>query len=202
MTVSSGPLTKGVCSNSALLEHSLAASRQGRDNLRRFISSSPDEAAAIPPEETWNLVYLPFIRDWSASLSNGYLDATVGSGKLALIGSPELRAALSRFRGKQEDVNDVLAHLDALNRREAIVLGEFPDVLQALGNVRPPNEIGDSAAEPLVISAPTLARMRRHPDVGGTAAAKLIFWNGYLHELEEQQAVLEETLALIRTVRP
>lgn len=43
-----------------------------------------------------------------------------------------------------ESNSALLAHLDALNRRAAIVFGGFPDVLQALGNVRPPNEIGDS----------------------------------------------------------
>jgi hypothetical protein len=176
--------------NDQVLAASLEASRAGRERLATFLALSPIEASQVSQQDAMATVYRPHIRDWSETLSTGFLDATISSGKLSLIRSPEVRASLARFRGEQGNVRDVLAHLDAYNQKLADLLATHPEVRTRL------------AAEEGHLSSSTLQAMRENQELAAVASAKLMFWGGYLIELGNLQESLRATLRIVRDNGP
>ncbi|MFV1988714.1 MAG: hypothetical protein ACC682_15675 [Gemmatimonadota bacterium] len=175
--------------NAALLSESMVRSEQGMRDLRRFLTLSPDEVSAITPEQSWAQVYEPLIRAWTTSLSTGFLDATISSGKLALLHDPRLRAALARFQGLQADVDEVMGYINGFNTDIASILGEF-EAIQAA------HSRGEEHLSP-----ETIASLRGSARLRGAATAKLIYWDPYLFELGRLQAQLGVTSDLIRENR-
>lgn len=172
--------------NDQVLAASLEASRAGREQLATFLALSPVEASQVSQQDAMTTVYLPHVRDWSEALSTGFLDATISSGKLSLIRSPEVRASLARFRGEQGNVGEVLAHLDAYNERLAELLATHPELRTRLVT-------GEGH-----LSGSTLRAMREDEELAAVASAKLMFWGGYLVELGNLQESLRATLRVVK----
>ena len=127
-------------------------------------------------------VYSPLIRQWGAAIPRGALDAATGSGQLAGVRDPTLRAALARLSSRHAHVDEIRRLIGELDIATAAVLGEFDGM--RLGGF---SQVGPE----------TLGAVRRDPRIKGAASAKHAFLGGSLGILEELEASVDETLDLI-----
>ncbi len=173
--------------NQVILGASLALVEEGVADLRRFVVLTPDQAAQIPSDSAWTQVIVPHHRVFSSSLSLGFLDATVSSGKLALIRDSNLRAVLARTSGIQADVAEVLAYATELSLEAATLLGRYPEI-----------QAGQVALEGQRKIAPsTLRALRSDTEFMGVSTSKAEFWGAYSIELRRQDAQVDLVVAMI-----
>jgi len=173
--------------NRQILQGTLVLVEEGVADLRRFVGLTPDQAAQIPSDSAWARVIVPHRRVFSSGLSVGFLDATVGSGKLALIRDSNLRAALARTSGIQEDLAEVLAYALELSLEAATLMGRYPEIQIAYVAVEGKQEI----------AASTLRALRSDTEFMGVSTAKSYYWGAYLNELRRLEAHVDLVVAMI-----
>ena len=173
--------------NREILRESLALVEEGVADLQRFGRLTPDQAAQIPSDSAWARVVVPHRRVFSSGLSLGFLDATVSSGKLALIRDSNLRASLARTSGIQEDVAEVLAYAQELSLEAATLLGRYPEI--QIGEVTPEGQ--------QEIAASILRALRSDAEFMGVSTAKFGYWRAYLNESRRLEAHVETLVAKI-----
>ena len=174
--------------NQEILRVSLALVDQGVDDLRRFVALTPDQAAQIPSDSAWARVIIPHRRVFSSSLSLGFLDATVSSGKLAMIRDGNLRAALARTSGIQVDVLEVLAYALELSLKAATLFGRYSEIQAA------------TATDPLgsgQVTASTLRALRSDIEFMGVSTAKAYYWAAYASESRRLEVHVDLVVAMI-----
>ncbi len=180
--------------NRRLIAEAESSTAEMREWLLHFHTSSPDVAASIPAADTYQQVYLPLVRGWDVTLSTGLLDASVSSGKLALIPSLQTRAALAAFAAAYEDLEDFVRQLTELGARAATVMGEFPGVRRMRDTPTP------------IIDPATLRALHADARLSGLASARLIWFEDFYFGLtvllkprvEDVVRRLEEDLAAPR----
>ena len=158
------------------------STRLARENLSFFLESAPDEIAAVPASEIQDRLYSPLIRQWGAAIPRGGLDAATGSGQLAGVRDPTLRAALARLSSRHAHVDEIRRVIGELDIGTAAVLGEFEGM--RFGGF---SQVGPE----------TLRAVRQDPRIQGAASAKYAFLGGSLGILDELEASVDETLDLI-----
>jgi hypothetical protein len=168
-----------------VIEATRVATTEARAHLHFFLEATPDDIAGIPASAVLERIYYPLIRQWGSAIPRGALDAATGSGQLAGIREPALRAALARLGSHHAQVADIYRLIGDLDIRTAAVLGEFDGMYS------------DPSGDPAVDAA-TLRAIRGDPRVQGAASAKYGFVGGYLGILSELEQVMDETLAMIR----
>ena len=173
--------------NGEILRESLALVEGGVADLARFAELTPDQAAQIRSDSAWARVVVPHRRVFSSGLSLGFLDATINSGKLALIRDSNLRALLSRTSGLQEDVAEVLAYAQEMSLEAAMLLGRYPEI--QTGEVAPEGQ--------QEIAASTLRALRSDAEFMGVSTAKVGCWGAYLSESRRLEAHVETVVAMI-----
>ncbi len=162
-----------------------ADTHRARERLQRFLSAAPAEVGDLAGPDAWEEVYLPLVRQWVGSIPRGALDAATGSGQLALISDPALRAALARLESLHANVDEIHRLVSELDVRTAAILGEWDGVYYE------PSE--DRGIQPEI-----LGNWRADPRVRGSASAKYGFTGGYLTLLRQLEDSMDETLVLIR----
>ncbi len=180
--------------NAILIEETLERSELGRADLQRLMGPDPEYIEGGLAEHSFAAVYEPLIRTWTVALTTGFLEATINSGKLALIRDLELRAALGRFQGRQTDVAEVVAYTNELNREAAKILGGYPEIRAVLASTR--GFDGETVAT-LRISPGTVRAIRVDEELMSVASAKLRYWDGYFFEVEKLRSNVDEVLRLI-----
>jgi hypothetical protein len=96
--------------------------------LRRFVLSTPTDYSRELGDSAWSSVVRPQYRDFSVTLSYGFLDATISAGKLELIRDTDLRAVLAGLRGLQGTADEPLGPLVDLSTEAAVILSEYPEI--------------------------------------------------------------------------
>lgn len=173
-----------------LADSSAAQVEQMHYWLYDFHTASPDEAAQIPREQTYSRVYMPFAATPHVALPMDFLDATISSGKLALIRDPETREALSRVRNAHDNVDQMLGQVSEVQVRATPLLGEFEGVRRM--------RTGPGRESDVAIDAGTLRELNMDRRVAGYASAILIYSEGYLYGITTLlKPALEEALKLI-----
>ena len=191
-------LTEEFEENARRIDEMVDRSERGRANLQRFLASTPDEIADLALELSMYSTYEPLIRTWSMAPAAGFLQATINSGKLALIRDAELRAALARFEGLQSNVSEVLGHTNELDRAAATELGSFDEVRAVVSGLE--NFSQEDLSE-VRLSAATLSAMRSDRELVSIATAKLRYWDAYLYEVGLLRDNVTAVLALIERNR-
>jgi hypothetical protein len=169
------------------LQQQLDESSAGRDDLRRFIQSTPEVLATTPPGESWSRVYWPLMRIWSFSAPSGHLDAAISSGTLSLIEDADARAALSHLTARYRDVDALIRPLDDIHVQSALRMGRIPGVRDRQVETR----------RGTGLSPETLNAMRSDPELVAIASAKLVFWTPYLAEQRLLLEALERAIDLL-----
>ncbi len=176
--------------NREILRESLALVDGGVAHLRRFLKLTPDQAAQIPSDSAWAQVIVPHRRVFSSSLSLGFLDATVSSGKLALVRDGDLRAALARTSGLQADVEEVLDYARQLSLEAATLLGRHREI-----------QSGEAVPDgPREVTAATLRALRSDAAFMGVSTAKTEFWQAYSNESRRLEEHVNNVLTMIEAV--
>jgi hypothetical protein len=158
--------------------------------LYDFHTASPDEASRIPREQTYMRVYMPFAAPRHVALPTDFLDATINSGKLALIEDPETREALSRVRNAHDNVDQMLQQVSEVQARATPVLGEFDGVRYMRAG---PDEDAEVSIDPATVRELNMDRR-----VAGYASAIMIYSEGYLYGVANLlKPALEEALRLV-----
>lgn len=167
----------------------LAASRdtttQAYDDLQRFLSAPRSEVIQMSPSVAVNKVFAPLTRQWGGAIPTGALDAATGSGELAMISDPTLRAALARLGSSNDAMKGMVDLIGEMDARTVAILGEFAGVQRMFAMDEPE------------LDAETLAALRADPRIMGAATAKMWFLSGYLTQLRRLQSVINENLELI-----
>ena len=138
--------------------------------LERFRSGTLEEYKAVSPSDFYEEVYLPFVRGWTATFQVGFLNATISSGKLALIEDPTTRAALAGLSAYIESLVRLENELDRIGAEAAATIGQYPRVRQVSGSVET-----DSAG---------MMELRGDRTLQGLASARIIFFGGYWYTLD------------------
>ena len=157
-----------------------------QNHLRAFAGMSPADAEAIDPAAAHPTVVRPTHRSFTYELADGFLQATISSGKLALIQDPSLRAAPAEVESLREnvrEVRDVVSGLAADGTRE---LPRYPEMVAVFD--RP-------AHEPL--GGEVMRALRSDEVIMAIQGAKIQYWGAYASELEQLGAHLARVEALL-----
>lgn len=117
--------------NRALLDRAEEEMREGQGRIRFFLSSTQDEFAAIPKDQTNFEFHRWAIRDSRAQFTLGVLEASIGSGSLALLPETDTGAALSELMASIRGLDLVLTQLDDSGNRAAAAIGSIPSARSA-----------------------------------------------------------------------
>jgi len=167
--------------NQDRVQEGKARAGQAMEALTRFRSEVSPE---LDVQDSYNELYLPFVRRWDVALQTGFLDATISSGKLPLIPDPGTRASLTSLAADIEDLDRLNGELDRMAAEAAVVMGEYPNVRQLQGGVE--------------IDRDGIRALRQDRRLQGLASARIIFLGGYWYNLESVIAPrLEEALDAI-----
>jgi len=180
--------------NAALVDETLERSLKGRSDLQTFLSLSPEGLSSTPWPLTLASVYEPFIRTWTVAPSGGFLQATITSGKLALIRDTKLRAALARFDGLESNVSDVTWFTNELSVQAAKQLGGLEEIRDVFSHE---SELTADVLDRLTVSPGTVVLMLGDPELMRIGTAKLRYWDGYLFEVRALRTNIEEVLSLL-----
>lgn len=123
-------LRREMLANQDLVEEAQVSTQQATERLKRFRSGPEEELVQITPADSYDEFYLPFVRGWDAPLQTGFLEATISSGKLAMIPDPITRASLTSLAADIAGLGRLLTELDRMGADAAAVMGEYPGVRQ------------------------------------------------------------------------
>jgi hypothetical protein len=154
-----------------LISQSQSQTNEAQGWLSHMYTSSPDEAARIPASDTYVQVYLPYVRGYDVGVATGFLEATINSGKLALIPNADTRAALASVKESKDDLSRLTVELDRMGAQAAMALGEFDGVRRMFADSFP------------VLDAGTIRRIRSDSRLQGLASARVLFFGGYVYSL-------------------
>jgi len=171
--------------SSQVLAASRDATTQAYDDLQRFLSAPRSELLQMSPSVAVNKVFAPLTRQFGGAIPTGALDAATGSGELAVISDPALRAALARLGSSNDAMKGMVDLIGEMDARTVAILGEFEGI-QRIFTMDEPQ-----------LDAETLAALRSDPRIMGAATAKMWFVGGYLSELGRLQSIIDENLRLI-----
>lgn len=164
--------------------------RVAQNHLRAFAAMSVAEAATIEAAAAYPTVVRPTHRSFTYELTDGFLQATVSSGKLALIRDASLRAALAEVESLREDVQevqDVVSDLAADGTRE---LSRYPEVVGVFD--RPDRE---------PLGGDVMRALRSDGAIMAIQGAKIQYWGAYASELARLEAHLAAVEALLTEAR-
>jgi hypothetical protein len=139
--------------------------------LMRFRSGSSTEWNELDARQFWIEVYLPLIRDWAASFQTGFLDATISSGKLALIPNPDTRAALADLAAAFTAVDRLTLEMDRTGTEAAAAVGEYKRVRWT--------EAGEVETDRTGMN-----ELREDERLLGIASARIVYFGGYRWNIE------------------
>lgn len=161
---------------------------QAYERLKYLVTAPRADVLTMSPSQAASEVFMPLTRQWADALPTGALDAATGSGQLALISDPTLRAALARLGGAYASVGGMIATISEMDARTVAILGEFEGVRSMWAGTEP------------LIDIRTLEALVDDPRVMGAATAKLWWVGGYLFELEKFAGIVDESIELIAAV--
>ena len=141
--------------------------------LIKFRSGSSNEWSEFDLGQLLDEVYLPLIRDWAALFQTGFLDATITSGKLALISNPDTRAALTDLSAAVAAADRLTLEMDRTGTDAAAVVGEYSRVRQVGGVGVATDRTG-------------LNELRSDRRLLGLASARIVYFGGYLYTLRTE----------------
>ena len=126
------------------------------------------------------------------TLSYGFLDATIGAGKLDLIRDTELRAALAGLQALQDIAEESLEPLVELGTAASVILMEYPEIQRGVAS----NTFDLSAP-----SAPILAALRGEPQLVRLASSRTMLTVGYVAGLRDLEPGLEAVVHLLEVAQ-
>ena len=178
--------------NRQRLQEEASAVAAARDRLR-WLAGAAQSSSAIDPDTTFGVgeVLSQIHRSYSTQLSDGFLTSTITSGKLGLIESPALRAALVETRSIEEDVAELQGWIGDLSNRGAVALARHPAVAGAYTSDR---VVGERR-----ISGETVLNLGADRELVAIVAAKANYWNGYLAELARLESHVDGVIVLLES---
>ena len=98
------------------------------ERLRRYPHLETLSGGSIEPDSAYALLVQPLVRSYTSELRDGFLNATISSGKLALIEDIELRALLADTRSIDNNVSEMRQVVMELSVDAATALGRYPEL--------------------------------------------------------------------------
>lgn len=127
-----------------------------RDRLRRYSDLARMSGGMVDADSAYAAVVEPLIRSYTSELSDGFLNATITSGKLAVINDMELRALLAQTTSLDENTSEMRKVLMDLSVAGATALGRHDDIatLMDAQTRRPldPSVFRDPSSDPEVLA--------------------------------------------------
>ncbi len=176
-------LHQEIASNYELLEAALRTVEEGTRRLRAFVQMDPDGVATIHADSVVVAIYNPMRRAYATRLTTGFLEATVSSGKIALIRDQSLQSALAQFRGIDGNLQELQAILLELSVTGAVAVGRYAE--PASSGVR----WGEEA----------LRALGGDREVRSVAIAKISYWLGYQAVIIALMTRLDVVMGMIDT---
>jgi hypothetical protein len=172
----------------ATIRASRDSTEQAFERLSHLVTAPRAEILTMSPSQAAHEVFTPLTRQWADALPTGALDAATGSGQLASISDPTLRAALARLGGAYASVEAMGATIGEMDARTVAILGEFEGIRSMWDGSGPSIDIR------------TLEALLDDRRVMGAATAKLWFVGGYLFELQKFTSIVDDSIELIAAV--
>jgi hypothetical protein len=157
-----------------------------RDRLRRYPDLAEMTGGMVDADSAYTVLVQPVIRSYTSELSDGFLNATITSGKLALIKDIELRALLAQTTSIDENTSEMRQVLMDLSVAGAIALGEHTEVAPLM-----------DAGTRRAIAASAFRAPSSDPDVLAVVRAKQLYMGFYVGQLESLGAHLATITAAI-----
>jgi hypothetical protein len=126
-----GILEAGFSENIDLVGQNIDYVSVDREYVKLFIGMSPDDAAEIPADRSFDTLQAIW-RPGTNISNNNFLTATLESENLPLLNYPQLQGAISQWRAEIGELDERILQL-AENEREALrALGRFSEVRTVL----------------------------------------------------------------------
>ena len=93
--------------------------------LEIFSQMTPEEIGELESGSFFTEIYTPMIRQFALPSSNGFLEATISSGKLGIIQDPFLRSEIARLNGLGDDEQALSQVLDVFGIDAMSLLGKY-----------------------------------------------------------------------------
>ena len=185
-------LEAGFTENITLIDQNIDYVTTDRNRVQRFIDMTPDEAAKIPPEETFSIleaIWRPGTNENNSSLLISILDAE----NINLLGDNALQEAIARWRTQIDELDERAGQL-AINEGEALLaLGRYPQVAAVLAHA------DDENARSL--SGDIMVQAREDNELMAIAARKAFQGQVHLQTLRRQREQADAVIGLIQIAR-
>lgn len=185
-------LEAGFTENMVLIDSNIDYVATDRNRVQRFIDMTPDEAAKIPPEETFSIleaIWRPGTNENNSSLLISILDAE----NINLLGNIALQEAIARWRTQIDELEERAGQL-AINEGEALlVLGRYPQIGVVLAHAE--DEKSRSLSN---LSGDVMRQAREDNELMAIAARKAFQGQIHLQTLRDQREQADAVIGLIR----
>ena len=114
--------------NRANVELQVGRIEVAMDRLRLYSALEQFTPGVLDADSAFALLVQPVVRSYTSELSDGFLEATISSGKLALIDDVELRALLAETSSRDQDVSEMRRVVMDLSVTGATALGRFSEL--------------------------------------------------------------------------
>lgn len=173
--------------NQELVAKKISVLQTAQENLRLFLRMNLDEVEKISPDEAMRMVVHPTHRSYTSDgMTHAFLSATINSGKLAVIDSARLQAALIDTEVIESTVTLIEDDIRELTDRGMIELAKYWELLP---------ELWDSGNVHKEISGSTLSALRANNDLMALNAAKAqrleVYINSHQRMLDHLKHVVE-----------
>lgn len=173
--------------NQELVTEKISILQTAQERLRLFLRMNLDEAGNISPDVAMRTVINPTQRSFTSDgMTHAFLSATINSGKLALIDSASLQAALIDTEVIESTVTLVEDDIKELADRGLIELAKYWESLP---------ELWDSGSINEEISGSTLREIRANNELMSLNAAKAqrldVYIVSHLRMLDHLKHVVE-----------
>jgi len=175
--------------NVTLLEENIKLVTRYQEILKQFIEIEPDEAAQIPPEQTFDMLQSIW-RPITAPNNNSLLIARLDSEDGNLSEYPVLQNAIARWRSEVNELDERRVQLAASESEALLALGRYPEVGLAW-------TARESGAIPQ-LSDSVMRKARGDKEVMAIAARKA--WQNRIH-LNSLRSNRESSVAVLELIR-
>lgn len=188
-------LEAGFTENVVLIDQNIDYVTTDRNRVQRFIDMTPDEAAKIPPEQTFSIleaIWRPGTNENNSSLLISILDAE----NINLLGNNALQEAVARWRTQIDELAERAGQL-AINEGEALLaLGRYPQIGVVLAHAEDENSRNLTG-----LSGDIMRRVREDNEFMAIAARKAFQGQIHLQTLRAQREQADAVIGLLQIAR-
>jgi len=180
-----GALHQELVSNRSAIAAQMAEIEEARKRHRALVAMTPAEFASLPPDSINQVARMPILRAYTVELVDDELNAAVGSGRLSLIRSPEIRSGLGAYQAMRGDVDEIGVAVFDLAIQARLALARLPGLASWVAE-------GPNAG---AVTAESLAGIRRDVEVMAIVAAKADLYNPFVTENGRVRDAIDRVIA-------